>query len=640
MKPATGELQVIKHVATAEKAADLIAAHLPKVIFLVGAGVSRRGPSYLPDGLQLSKALLRATTDQAFFDQITLLYAGLHANGFAKPFPRPEAILETFWQIKPQSVVNCLEFMVDGIFNANHLALSKCLTLGAKVFTTNFDLLIEQANTRMPNNIVHLHGRIDDPPSIVGTIRTVTRPLRVDLASSLRDAIVNAELLVVLGYSGSDRFDITPALQQAGLIANGEILWVQHGSAPHTLARGVREIIKEWGERQNVVYCDTGFLLDRLAAAIGSPADTTSPQIHDEDWWQVPLQRSAARAFSPEEGHLVALSLLAILHYGESAETYLSRVNAKALTEQGRLLLRRLTVKSLKNTAKYRSALLSSVKLVGWTGMHIGRPFNLIDLTDNLIVLTVECRNYGQRDLIWYCISLIPLFSAWSMLTLARILEALRGRSSELSDEFSVRSNSIRTFLVQFLWFFVQWEGYRHSVNLSLVEGYRRGRLFEWFAKRLSIMRSRLVRESLWVPEHRGNLLRTATGDPEVASEAYFFEEEIEGLGAQINNERDRIYIEISAKLKSATREDTRRWIERAGRLLKASELLGDIPGQVKAHLLISRLALVADDSDSLGEHHLNMAHRLISGIEWSWGTKRFWLSQVAEVRHQIDMAG
>jgi hypothetical protein len=66
--------------------------------------------------------------------------------------------------------------------NGIHESLAHLAVEGAFVATTNFDLAIESAAASqrllLPDRVpLHLHGRADDPASLVHTIRAVGRGL-------------------------------------------------------------------------------------------------------------------------------------------------------------------------------------------------------------------------------------------------------------------------------------------------------------------------------------------------------------------------------------------------------------------------------------------------------------------------------
>ena len=130
-----------------------------------------------------------------------------------------------------------------GAPNANHQALARLAKSGYlhTICTTNFDLLIERAliaegleQARDFNvyhtpdqfdavswdgrgiSIIKLHGSADDLPSLVATLRQVAARHRNDAQERAINWIFSSgphEAVLVLGYSCSDIFDISPQIE-------------------------------------------------------------------------------------------------------------------------------------------------------------------------------------------------------------------------------------------------------------------------------------------------------------------------------------------------------------------------------------------------------------------------------------------
>ncbi len=186
------------------------------------------------------------------------------------------------------------------------------------VVTPNFDNLFEQAfrqhsvayqrvwreahfknwaprQGRLP--LLKVHGSAHDDVSLGITIRRVSGRQGVELREALlRSAFSNvgADMLLVVGYSGSDKFDITPIL---GRLRNSAppVVLVSHDRSAGTAAtisniRGNRKAGPFAVFDGYIVECDT----DQLIRALGVGA-RTFVQRHDflknvDQWYQAALQ--------------------------------------------------------------------------------------------------------------------------------------------------------------------------------------------------------------------------------------------------------------------------------------------------------------------------------------------------------------
>jgi NAD-dependent SIR2 family protein deacetylase len=173
---------------------------------------------------------------------------------FGMPF---ELFLDNISQ--STEILPLLKIFAQGKPNTTHLFLAKlakrgCLTT---IATTNFDLLIERALAQQGltegqdfkkycaeddflkidfndvNNeisLFKLHGSVDDPSSIRATIRLVaSRTLSQNRARVIEHVFSTGDHagVMVIGYSCSDVFDITPQIQSINE-PKKEIVFVEH----------------------------------------------------------------------------------------------------------------------------------------------------------------------------------------------------------------------------------------------------------------------------------------------------------------------------------------------------------------------------------------------------------------------------
>jgi tetratricopeptide (TPR) repeat protein len=220
--------------------------------FLTGAGISHDPPSNLPLALAFLTALveqLPLSTDESSIIRGSILSGGL----------RFEQVMEMVGRhFDPK--FDCLNLFARCTeANENHRLLAAACAAGAFVVTTNFDSLLERAAQDMGFGIrasfteadfAHrtapipciwkLHGTLldnegaDARDSIAVALGQIGRlgegfMLSPGRQRLLQDAVANADL-VVLGYSGSDDFDIVPML--ASLNSSRRVFWCLHQPSP------------------------------------------------------------------------------------------------------------------------------------------------------------------------------------------------------------------------------------------------------------------------------------------------------------------------------------------------------------------------------------------------------------------------
>lgn len=101
--------------------------------------------------------------------------------------------------------------------------------------TLNFDHLLEEAGAR---KVIHLHGSVGDPRSLVTTITQYDSGLPKKLSDQFRTAVKDKRVLVV-GYSGRDR-DVLPLLR---VFKPSEIVWLKYPGS--SLSAEVSELERE-----------------------------------------------------------------------------------------------------------------------------------------------------------------------------------------------------------------------------------------------------------------------------------------------------------------------------------------------------------------------------------------------------------
>lgn len=237
------------------------------VTFLIGAGCSVNEPSCLPSGKKMMEGIIEFSCHQDFKVIIE--------NLISEKKLRFEQLVEIFIELLDKNK-SCIHFFSECKYpNSIHLFLARMIKKGHFVLTTNFDSLIEYAliEIGIPRSqilpvitkeefqlydnpydlfkkkklsIYKIHGSPSD--IIKNTPKTeLEESLIVTTQSFVKDKsglnifelepykqkaienLLNNRVLVVMGYSGSDDFDIIPTLESLDGI--NEIIWISHSNS-------------------------------------------------------------------------------------------------------------------------------------------------------------------------------------------------------------------------------------------------------------------------------------------------------------------------------------------------------------------------------------------------------------------------
>lgn len=216
-----------------------------KIVFLIGAGCSVDSPSCLPAGRWMIETIVKYTCPESEISKILEIKE-----------LRFEALVEII-RDRMDEELKLIEYYAQcNKPNIQHFFLADMIKKGHFVMTTNFDLLIEHALLQLnvpkkeiipiitredfmkygdPNKLFKkkkktlykIHGSTvnlitgeDTKESLVATIQAFgsnKKGMNIfeiePFKRSLFDNITNKRSLVVLGYSGSDDFDVVPTLK-------------------------------------------------------------------------------------------------------------------------------------------------------------------------------------------------------------------------------------------------------------------------------------------------------------------------------------------------------------------------------------------------------------------------------------------
>jgi hypothetical protein len=284
----------------------LISATEPQsAVMWSGAGVSVDGPASLPTGWELTKRVFDAFFDDVALDTVLRHHAGVgwrlanpchHDRRPAGPrLPRLETVLGVAARVHGDDAVpDVLADAYDAEPNRLHEFFAAHLDRGGRHVTANFDDCIERAaDERYPGwrdrgTILHFHGSVAGDlagRSLGATLRRIEGGFDDRQAAALRSMLPSRGTLLIVGYSGSDFFDVdtTVAGLPPGALEGLRVIWVCHGNHDwHPIdasGEGVpplTKLLQRAGARIAVGCGPTSDLLAELARRWGLAAVTSA----------------------------------------------------------------------------------------------------------------------------------------------------------------------------------------------------------------------------------------------------------------------------------------------------------------------------------------------------------------------------
>ena len=230
-----------------------------KLTFICGAGISYPAPSRLPTvSAFVEKASRHCTDDLAVHEA---LRNAMHDG--TGPSARFEVLVNAISQlgVAPASVGALFDASTANLLH--RFAASLCQQ-GAAIITTNFDNCIERALTKEIQRVVFRgvdldrlgpedsvivkpHGSNPLDQSEVGNDLVITIKELARTAQGFRQfpvwrqylqSLIFGRTIVVIGYSGSDDFDITPILLES---EPGYLVWIDYADGAAPRATGIAD---------------------------------------------------------------------------------------------------------------------------------------------------------------------------------------------------------------------------------------------------------------------------------------------------------------------------------------------------------------------------------------------------------------
>jgi hypothetical protein len=283
-----------------------------------GAGISADHPTALPLGDDLTKVIVSQVCGSEVWRNAHQDFraAGMvSASGRPKSAPRLEWVTEHLFRVVGDAALSGFRAFVGATPNELHEFFAAHLSLGGRHITMNFDRCIEDAlgDPGIGGGPLHLHGALSSTG--LGDLRTrtleLTRGLRPGDGASVIDALQNSRLLIFLGYSGRDYFDIDPffrsfARAQPGKLRELEVLWVEHETNAKALkptdprcatvvdGRPILQALEQLGASVTYVRGPTRGLLAQAASAWGIAAPALAPARESGPARAEALRRAAA----------------------------------------------------------------------------------------------------------------------------------------------------------------------------------------------------------------------------------------------------------------------------------------------------------------------------------------------------------
>jgi hypothetical protein len=380
---------------------DWLTSTAPKsVTVLSGAGVSVEGPSSLPTGEELTKRIF-----SAYFPPDTLgtVLETHQAIGWTmtpqclddppSPDPRPpgprlprlETVLGIVARVHgEQAVEDSVGDVADATPNRLHYFLARHIALGGGHLTANFDRCVEKAGAALGHGmdndrILHFHGSTGTHGEVLGaTLERIEKGFPPDLAEHFVDGLRARPVLLIVGYSGSDFFDVDVAIRRLapGDLTGIRALWLLHDQhAPHfvTPHDGLPPLVtglRQAGATVDVLCGPSSYVLDLLSQSwafppLGDPGARrlSPPQFTVDD----SLREVAALELFLELGMFTQVEGLLAAPPAKASPALIRSATSAALWELGRWNdLRRYWTRFRPTTAEERIRRLERIGATWW----------------------------------------------------------------------------------------------------------------------------------------------------------------------------------------------------------------------------------------------------------------------------------
>ncbi|MFF7047931.1 hypothetical protein ACFY94_06100 [Streptomyces griseorubiginosus] len=281
-------------------AVELLAGLRPdQVLLWSGAGISVEGPTSLPSGPELTRRVFDTFFEEGALARVLTCHqvVGLHTNPQcaydtslpAARLPRLETALDAAARARPDGAPDTFDVLED-VRNAEpnrlHAFAADHIALGGHHVTANFDTCVEQAYEArqggpVPDGAVHhFHGSFAhslDSRELGATLSRIRTGFPEEEARHLLRLLHGHRAVIVIGYSGSDYFDVDQLVARlpADALRGLRVLWVMHAWHPaHVPDQDVaplQSLLRGAGADVHIVCGRTDLLLTHVARSWGLP---------------------------------------------------------------------------------------------------------------------------------------------------------------------------------------------------------------------------------------------------------------------------------------------------------------------------------------------------------------------------------
>lgn len=325
-----------------------------KTALFVGAGISISAPTSLPNGSDLTRALIRHLLDKSAADELLSVFEDC-APVLGRSIPRLEHVLERTCSpidhegfSRPGNPRDLLALFQDKTPNANHhMIVRHLLRHRGWCITTNFDDCIERAASfRIPVHIldaeqktirilhaehgtdwglIKVHGTIEEG---VERLWATLADLQFGLPEAMRDRLDEVmrqvDAFVVAGYSGTDHFDVNHWIRDRANKGRDDgtprLIWILHAAekVQYPDVDEQAEPLASWVHAFAGTKYPMGPTTEILSGLLG--IDTITPDVTQQT--TLTLDQVLASLYQPLEAerHLNGARLAAAVGLGQRAE--------------------------------------------------------------------------------------------------------------------------------------------------------------------------------------------------------------------------------------------------------------------------------------------------------------------------------
>lgn len=323
----------------------------PSALF-VGAGISIESSTGLPNGAELTRALVHHLLCDDAADEVLSAFLEC-APVLGRSLPRLEHVLEKTCNpidyegfSRPGNPRNLLGLFCDRTPNRNHHLIAEHLrTHRGWCITTNFDDCIERASSfSVPVHVLNasgdgirvlhsqhgtewglikLHGTIEDGvDGLWATLADLQFGLPLTIRELLTEVMREVKVVVVAGYSGTDHFDVNHWIREHANVkpkaTTPRLIWISHASNKDAAAAidYRAEPHASWNMAFSGMACRQGPTNEILSDLLGqAPREATHAA-------PASLKNSLAQLYQPSdaEKHLNGARLAASIGLGQRAE--------------------------------------------------------------------------------------------------------------------------------------------------------------------------------------------------------------------------------------------------------------------------------------------------------------------------------